>query len=255
MIGSIHLADLAIPRAIKALRTAPRPESRPGLRYATAVFASPLGGRALVAPQPRRVGLIALWDDDAALAAFLAADPLAAALASGWHVRLTPVNAHEYHRARGSDTAGTWPGISDDMTDPTPADGPAVVLTLARTRPSQVGRFLRASLQAARPLAASPGLLWATALARPPVVATCSLWSSAAALEAYAYGGSRSGHGRAMAADRKRAFHQAGVFVRFRPDRSAGQLHGRNPLPADWMTNPLTRLPHRDGHRPMTAHP
>jgi hypothetical protein len=66
------------------------------------------------------------------------------------------------------------------------------------------------------------------------LVATCSLWASATDLEAYAYqaGG---GHSRAMADDRARAFHRAGVFFRFRPYRSAGHLAGRNPLAADWM--------------------
>ena len=115
-----------------------------------------------------------------------------------------------------------------------PDQGPAVVLTLARTRVSQLARFLWASWHAARPLATAPGLLWASALARPPLVATCSLWASAADLGAYAYqtGG---GHGRAMAADRARAFHRAGVFFRFRPYRSEGHLPGRNPLAADWM--------------------
>jgi len=92
-------------------------------------------------------------------------------------------------------------------------------------------------------LATSPGLIWASALARPPVVATCSLWTSPEALEAYAYGSAASGHRRAMAADQRRPFHQAGAFFRFHPTRSAGQLDGRNPLPADWMTSEVCGSP------------
>jgi len=103
MIASIHLTDVRLRTALKALRTAPRPESTPGLRYATSVAAAPLGGPVLAAPQPGRVGLIALWDDAADLDRFLATHPLATALAGGWHVRLATVHAHEYHRARGSD--------------------------------------------------------------------------------------------------------------------------------------------------------
>jgi hypothetical protein len=238
MLASIHLADVGLRTALKALRAAPSPGSTPGLRYATTVAAASFGGPVLAAPQPGRVGLIALWDDDAALDGFLSGHPLAAALAGGWHVRLTTVHAHEYHRARGSDVVGSWPGLTGDITDPAPPDGPTVVLTLARTRPSQFLRFARASLHAARPLASSPGLIWASALARPPIVATCSLWTSPAALEAYAYSAG-SGHRRAMAADQQRPFHQSGVFFRFHPTRSAGQLDGRNPLAADWMTSEL----------------
>jgi hypothetical protein len=242
MLASIHLADVHLRTAVKVLRSSPEPISTPGLRYASVVGTASLGAR-LPVPQPRRVGLIALWDDEAALDGFLAAHPLAADLDGGWHVRLETVQAHEYHQARGSDMPGSWPGVSADITGPSLPDGPVVVLTLARTRPSQFLRFGRASLQAARPLGSSPGLIWASALARPPIVATCSLWSSPAALSAYAYGSANSGHGRAMAADRRQPFHQSGVFFRFHPTRSTGQLDGRNPLPADWMTNKTSGSP------------
>jgi hypothetical protein len=109
------------------------------------------------------------------------------------------------------------------------------VLTLARTRVTQLPRFLRASARAAAPLAGAPGMIWATALARPPVVATFSLWSSAQAAADYAYldGG---GHRKAMEADRSKAFHHDGAFVRFLPYQSAGHLEGRNPLRADSMS-------------------
>jgi hypothetical protein len=78
------------------------------------------------------------------------------------------------------------------------------------------------------------GLLWGTALAKPPIVATCSLWASATHAEEYAYA-SGGGHRRAMAADRTKPFHQAGVFFRFRPYQSVGHLRGRNPLAESWL--------------------
>jgi len=125
MLASIHLADVRLITALKSLRTGPKPESTPGLRYATTVACAPLGGPVLTAPQLRRLGLIALWDDDAALDGFLASHPLATALAGGWHVRLATIQAHEYHQARGSDVAGSWPGLTSDVTDPTRPDDPA----------------------------------------------------------------------------------------------------------------------------------
>jgi len=242
MLASVHLADVGPRDAVAALRASPRPESTPGLRYASTVVAAPLGRSLLAVPQPGRVGLIALWDDDAAIDGFLVDHPLASIFSGGWHVRLAPVQAHEYHRSRGSEQPGSWPGLSGDVNDPAPPDGPKAVLTLARTRPSQLLRFARASLHAARPLAQSPGFIWASALVRPPIVATFSLWQSPASIEAYAYAGDDdSGHRRAMAADRKRPFHQAGVFFRFHPTRSVGELDGRNALPADWMTDQSDR--------------
>lgn len=255
MIASVQFADVRPRTALKVLRASPGPGSRPGLRYATTVTSSPLGGRVMAAPQPCRVGLISLWDDDATLDRFQAEDPLAAALAGGWNVRLAVVQAHEYYRARGSETAGSWPGVCGDLTDPEPPTGPAAVLTLARTRPSQFLRFARASLQAARPLEGSPGLIWASALARPPVVATFSLWASPGAVEAYAYRDAGSGHRQAMAADQKRPFHHAGVFFRFHPTRSAGQLDGRNPLAANWMNTQAAPRGNGSGPLPATSNP
>jgi hypothetical protein len=76
----------------------------------------------------------------------------------------------------------------------------------------------------------SPGLLWGTALARPPFVSTISLWESAEALSTYAYGAEPDAHTRAIAADREKGFHHRSAFVRFRPVEMVGGLDGRNPL-------------------------
>lgn len=226
---------MGLGRGIGVLRQQLDPARVPGLRYATTLFAAPLGGRRIEPPQPGRVGVLALWDDDASLKGFVAASPLAAALAGGWQARLRPINSHEYHGTRGAGARGSWPGLDEDLTDPSPPEGPVVVVTLARTRPSQGLRFIKASLDAARSLHGAPGLVWATALARPPIVCTCSLWSSGNAAEAYAYGGPDSGHRRALAMDREEPFHHSGVFFRFQPTASVGSLNGRNPLRPDWM--------------------
>ena len=80
----------------------------------------------------------------------------------------------------------------------------------------------------------APGLIWATAMARPPFVATCSLWESTDALSAYAYGGDDPAHPDAIATDRAKPFHHRSAFIRFRPYASQGSLGGRNPLAARW---------------------
>jgi hypothetical protein len=84
--------------------------------------------------------------------------------------------------------------------------------------------------------ASNPGLGWATGLARPPFVATCSLWESTKALATYAYGHTAPAHPDAIAAGEAKPFHHESAFIRFRPYGSTGGLEGKNALHADWMT-------------------
>ena len=77
----------------------------------------------------------------------------------------------------------------------------------------------------------APGMLWTTGLAKPPFVATCSLWESTDALSSYAYGQAEPAHHDAIAAARAKAFHHQSAFVRFRPYAVEGSLGGANPLP------------------------
>ena len=77
--------------------------------------------------------------------------------------------------------------------------------------------------------------IWATGMARPPFVGTCSLWASTEALSDYAYGPTDPAHPDAIAADRARPFHHREAFIRFRPYASHGSLRGRNPLAENWM--------------------
>src|SRR5581483_2101880 len=108
-----------------------------------------------------------------------------------------------------------------------------IVLTLGRLRFSQVVRFLRTNSKAEKAVIGAPGLLWASGLARPPFVATCSLWSSTRDLSTYAYGKRDPGHPDAVAAQAAKSFHHESAFVRFRALSTAGSLGGRNPLSAE----------------------
>jgi hypothetical protein len=223
MIASVHLADVGPATALSRLRRAPDATRIPGLRSARIALATPLRTSSLPKVSLRRVGLVAFWDDEAALGAFESTHPTAAALAGGLAMRLAPLRAF-----------GSWPGLDVDVpkTRRVDYDGPAVVLTLARMRLSQAVRFLRTSAKAEAATAGAPGLLWATALARPPFVATCSLWESSEAIATYAFDDANAAHPSAIRADRTKPFHHEQAFIRFRPIAVRGSLGGTNPMRA-----------------------
>ena len=222
MLASVHVADVGVGQALKTLRRRP---TAPGLRTAEVALAARFTHSKLPNIDVGRVALIAFWDDDDALDRFLAESPFAARLAGGWYARLDPLRAF-----------GAWPGLPEDVPRPRTVthDGPAVVITLGRLRLPQAPRFLRTSARAEARVVDSPGLVWATGLARPPFFSTCSVWESGDALSAYAYGSDGPAHSDAIAADRAKPFHHRSAFIRFRPYASSGGLGGRNPLAATW---------------------
>jgi len=222
VIVSVHIADVSKRSALQIMRTRLDPSRVFGLRYAEVTTAAPLSGRLLPRPKLGRIGLIAGWDDDSAVEAFLAGHPLAAQLAHGWYVRLQPTRVF-----------GTWPGLSGLAATEEPMDDaePAAVLTLGHLRLSQTLRFLRASAAAEGLAVRDPAVLAATGLARPPgLVATFSLWRTTAAMRAYARGDSGPGHLAATQANAARPFHHESAFIRFRPYAANGNWDGCNPL-------------------------
>jgi hypothetical protein len=227
VIASVHIANIGAGKALGVLRKAPQPGSTPGLLKANVATTAPLSGSLRPSPDFGRVGLIAFWENDEAITRFLADDPMAAKLAGGFHVRLEPLRAH-----------GSWPGLPADVPKARTIthEGVAAVLTLARTRVSQLPRFLRTSAKAEARAIVAPGMIWATGLARPPFFATFSLWQSAEALSTYAYDSTEPAHPNAIAEDRAKEFHHQSAFIRFRPYGSEGSLSGKNPLPESWMS-------------------
>ncbi len=220
-IVSVHLAQVA-PLAVPGILRARVGSNGPV--FARTMIGADLGPSVLPTPSPGRVGLVAVWEDDNALDAFLADDPLAARLASGWHVRLQPLR-----------TVGATAGIPSLVTEEQPVDPEeaVVVLTYGRTRVLGLPRFLRASAKAEAAALGASGLLASTGLARPPhVVSTFSVWRTVREMRAYVSGqaGSGSGHVDATRADRERGFHHDSLFARFRPYATAGLWDGRDPL-------------------------
>jgi hypothetical protein len=228
MIASVHLADIGARSSLARLPSTRRLARVSGLRWCTVAWSARLSGDLRPRPDPRRLGLVAFWEDEDALDQFVATDPLVSDLAGGWSVRLDPLRA-----------SGSWPGLPGDLpaSRSVPHDGPVAALTLGRLRISQGWRFLRASARAEAEVLDAPGLLWATGFGRPPIVATFSLWNDSRSLSTYAYGRADPAHLDAVAEGERKPFHRQSAFVRFRPYASKGALAAPNPLAEQWLSD------------------
>jgi hypothetical protein len=222
MILSVHLADIGKRAALSLMRRSVEPAQVSGMIYAATTIGVVLGGRLIPTPKPGRVGLITAFEDDRHLDDFLANHPVAKRLSGGWHVRLDPLRV-----------SGVWSDLPDLSRREVAIDPqePVAVLTLGRLQASRVLPFRRVSAAAEVRALAAPGLLAATGLARPPhLVATFSLWQTAAQMREYAYGRNAPEHMNAVRADKGRPFHHESAFLRFRPYAAHGDWDGRNPL-------------------------
>ena len=195
----------------------------------------------------RRWALFAVWEDEAALDAFLASSPVAARweelARERWHVRL------ECLRSKGA-----WGG-SDPLAGarvPNGADAPAAAAaetsrkarrprrrpTTAPSRSSPARRSgppascasTARSSRRRRSSASSPGLLASLGVGEWPLArqATFSLWRSLADARAYAYASPQHMRGRAPHA--RRGLVLRGALRALRPYGSTGTWNGADPL-------------------------
>ena len=98
------------------------------------------------------------------------------------------------------------------------------------SEPSACASLSRASRPAERAAVEAGGIIWGTAAARPPFVATISFWESGKAAATYAFGRQQPQHSHAIEAQRRKDFHRRSAFVRFAPLHVEGVLEGPNPL-------------------------
>jgi hypothetical protein len=222
MIVSVHLADVGPLRVQRLLFQRLDPAAVPGMTYAEPTMVGPLGKRP-PRPQLGRVGMIAAWDDDAAIDRFLESHPFGERVAGGWHARLEPRRCF-----------GSWAGMPGLPKKELPMDDeePAAALTLGRLRALRIRPFLKASAPAEREAVGNPAVVALTGLTRPAwprLVSTFSIWRSAGAMREYAFG--KDGpHQAAVRADRALPFQHEQAFVRFRPYASHGSWNGTDPL-------------------------
>jgi hypothetical protein len=221
VIISVHIAEVGPRAAAEVLLRPPKPGRVAGLTYAETTANAPLGEPLLPPRGLGSVGMIAAWDNDAALDDFCRRHPVARHLEAGWQVRLQPLRV-----------SGAWAGMPGLPAQALPVDDeePVGILTLGRLRLLRTAAFRRSAGPAEAAALASPALLAGTGMARPPhLVATFTLWRSAAAMRDYAYHRGAA-HQAAVGADRTRPFHHESAFVRFRPYASRGRWGDRDPL-------------------------
>lgn len=199
----------AVPAAV--LRMA---ADRPALRRAAGLrFAKLLGtgrGRTFTPrdADPRRWGLLAVWDDDDAAAAFDDGPVVRRwrrIAREEWSARLRPLSSR-----------GRWSGREPfGRPRPRPWTGPVAAVTRARLAPRTTLTFWRAVPPVAADLARVTGVQLALGIGEAPIglQGTFSLWASAADLNAFAY--SRAAHVEAIRRTGTERWYAEELFARF----------------------------------------
>jgi hypothetical protein len=169
--------------------------------------------------------MFAVWDDDAALDAFLASSPVArrwAALSEERYVvRLAPVSWH-----------GAWGG-RDPLAGSVPvrADaGPVAILTRAAIRARTARAFYSAIAAPDADLPRQPGVLAALGFGERPLLrqGNFSLWRTLDDAIRFAY--ERPPHGTVVSRARAEHWFAEELFARFVPYGSEGTWGGGDPL-------------------------
>lgn len=169
-------------------------------------------------------GLLGVWTDPAALAAFERTSPVAAAwrrvAAERWRADLRAV------RSRGR-WSGKEPFGTPRRTD---VAGPVASITRARLRVATARTFWRSVPPVNADLHQREGLLFAVGIGEAPLglQGTFSLWADQASLLDFAYDG--TAHRGAIRRTTEVGWYAEELFARFEVLQTSGTLGGRDPL-------------------------
>jgi heme-degrading monooxygenase HmoA len=223
-VAVLHLWGVpgrAVPAAVLRMATdRPRLRRVPGLRFAKLLGTG--SGRTFTPrdADPRRWGLLTVWDDEAAAGAFDEGPVVRGwqrIADEQWTARLRPLSAH-----------GRW-SRREPFGRPTPArwTGPVAAITRARLAPSRALTFWRAVPPVSADLHGSPGLRLALGVGEAPIglQGTFSVWNSAAALNAFAY--DRAPHAAVIRRTAEQRWYAEELFARFALLSSDGTVGGR----------------------------
>ena len=195
----------------------------PGLRFAKLLGTG--SGRTFTVrdADPRRWGLLAVWDDEAAADAAGTGPVVAGWRAFAdeeWSARLRPLTAR-----------GLW-SRREPFGRPTPTrwEGPVAAVTRARLVTRKAVRFWSAVPPVSADLHRSPGLRMALGIGEAPLglQGTFSVWESGAALNAFAY--DRAPHAAVVERTAREGWYAEELFARLAVLSTAGTLDGRDPL-------------------------
>ncbi len=226
-VVTLHLWGVpgrAVPRAALRMATLrPALARTPGLRFAKLLGTG--DGRTFTVrdADPRRWGLLAVWDDDAAADA-LDGGPVGASWRrvadEEWAVRLRPLAAR-----------GLWSG-REPFGSPRPQrwDGPVAAVTRARLVLHRAARFWSAVPPVSADLHRAPGLRMAVGIGEAPLglQGTFSVWDSSAALNAFAY--DRPEHAAVVERTAREGWYAEELFARLAVLSSRGTVDGADPL-------------------------
>jgi hypothetical protein len=196
-----------------------RLRSTPGLRFARVLGTG--AGRTFTPgdADPRRWGVLSVWDDATAADAF-DTGPFVARWRriadEQWVALLRPLSSR-----------GRWAG-AEPFGRPVPRawQGQVAAVTRARLAPRAALRFWRAVPPVAADLHRAPGLVLALGIGEAPIglQGTFSVWSSAAALNHFAY--QRPAHVDAIARTAPEGWYAEELFARFGVLSVRGRFHG-----------------------------
>jgi hypothetical protein len=215
---TLDVLDRPAGGALRALRRAAalRDAPPPGMRALLAMGTLDFRPRLRPAPTPRRIALLAAWEDGADTTA------LTGGAREHWHVEAEVV--------RAAFSQG-WKGWTPDVTDARPLDAsePALVLISGELHPRFVPAFIKDAAGAVAHAIGHPGYLGGLAFQSSALnMTSCSCWRTYGDACDYAY--RDGGHRDAMLRDRRGGHHRTEYFLRLRPLAERGSLRGATPL-------------------------